>query len=509
MTVDAWISVFVLLLVLGTLVCTRYPPDAVIIGGVTLLITFGVLDPRDLLVGFSNEAIATLAVLYVVAAAFRETGLVRWGVERVLGRHEGAPDGFVPTRMMWVVALLSAFLNNTPIVATLIPGVKDWCRRNKIPPSRLMIPLSYAAILGGRCTLIGTSTNLVVSGLLIEAGHEGLAFFSPAWVGLPGVVLGVLYVAATGRRLLPDRAAGFADLADLREYAVEMVVEEQGGVRGKSIEQAGLRHLPGLYLTELCRGDQVIPAVAPDQMLEAGDQLLFVGAVDSVVDLQKIRGLRPATEQVSKIKGPRHQRSLMEVAVSDSYPLLGKTIREGRFRGVYNAVVVAVSRRGKRIPGKIGDIELCPGDLLLLEGFPWSLDALKRSTDFYLASDVEDSRPPHHSRAWVAGATLVALVVASAAGWLTLLHAALLAAGVMLIARCCTATQARQSVDWQVLIVIGGSFALGKALEVTGAASTAAESLLTRLRVLLSWWHFPTVPRWASVRRSQTTRLPY
>lgn len=196
---------------------------------------------------------------------------------------------------MLPVAGLSAFLNNTPVVAMFIPVILDWSRKLQMSASKLLIPLSYAAILGGVCTLIGTSTNLVVNGLLIsDTNHPGLGMFDLAWVGLPCAIAGLVYLLGLSRWLLPARKPPISIADDPREYTVEMIVDPAGPLVGQSIEQAGLRHLPGMYLMEIDRDGQTLVAVGPTEQLRAGDRLVFVGVVESVVDLQKIRGLKPA-----------------------------------------------------------------------------------------------------------------------------------------------------------------------------------------------------------------------
>jgi di/tricarboxylate transporter len=360
----------------------------------------------------------------------------------------------------------------------MLPVVDDWAKKTRLSASKLMIPLSYAAILGGLCTLIGTSTNLVVNGLLISSGGPGLRLFDVAWVGVPCCLAGLLYILVASRWLLPDRRPPIGQPEDPRRYTVEMLVEPGSPLAGKTIEQAGLRHLPGLYLMEIDRNGDVLAAVGSDTKLAANDRLVFVGVVESVVDLQKVRGLKPATDQVFKIGAPRPYRCLIEAVVSNTCPLVGLSIREGRFRSVYNAAVIAVARNGERLPGKIGDIVLRPGDTLLLEAHPSFADAQRNSRDFFLVSRIDDSTPPRHDRAWAALAVLLAMVVAAGFSWLSMLNAALLAAGGMLLARCCTPSAARRSVEWQVLLVIACAFGIGRALEKSGAAETIATTLI-------------------------------
>jgi di/tricarboxylate transporter len=340
-----------------------------------------------------------------------------------------------------------------------------------------MIPLSYAAILGGTCTLIGTSTNVIVHGLVLDSTDLGpMGFFEIGALGLPTAIVGTIYILTTARWLLPERKPLLSEPDNAREYVIEILVEASSPMVGKSLEEAGLRRLPGAFLAEIQREDTVLPAVSPTERLHAGDRLLFVGVVDSVVDLVRQRGLVPAPEQLFKLTAARPERRLFEVVVSDSCPVVGQTIRDGRFRTRYNAVVIAVARNGERLRGKIGDIELRLGDTLLLESRPAFLTQQRNSRDFLLVSEVQGVTLPRHDRAWVAGAILLAMVAVAATGWLSMLEAALIAGGLMLMTRCTRVSTARASVDWTVLVVIGASLGIGAALDSTGVAQAAAQS---------------------------------
>ena len=479
MSWQAWLSIFIVLFSLAMLVFTKKPADLILLGGLTVLFVTGVLSPVEALSGFSNEGLITVAVLFVVAGGLQETGAMDSLVQYFLGRPKSntAAQG----RMMSLVMSLSAFLNNTPLVALFIPAIKDWAKKVKgLSVSKLMIPLSYAAILGGTCTLIGTSTNLVVNGLLIAAtDHPGLGLFDIAWVGVPVALTGLAYVLIFSRWFLPDRVPAMEMLKDPREYTVEMIVEPGSPVVGKTIEKAGLRNLPGAYLMEIDRNGHILAAVSPTEELKANDRLVFAGVVDSVVDLQKIRGLMPAPDQVFKLNEPRRQRCLIEAVVSNTCPLVGKTIKEGRFRTNYNAVVIAVARNGERIDKKIGDIELKTGDTLLLETSPNFVNERLNSRDFFLVRRVEGSNPPRHEKSWIAWSIFVAMVIAVALEWISMLKAGMVAAGLMIITKCYPTYKARKSLDLRVLLVIAASFGIGKALEITGAAATVAQIFLS------------------------------
>ncbi len=465
-------------LIFGLLIFSQVTPDVILIGAVVLLLVTGILTPSEALAGMSNEGMLTVGVLFVVGAAVRETGGIDYLSGWLLGRSK-TPLRAV-TRMTYPTMVLSAFMNNTPLVAMMIPAVTDWARQNRFPVSKFLIPLSYAAILGGTCTLIGTSTNLVVQGKLLQEMPEsgGLGMFEISWVGVPAAILGGIFLIVASRWLLPNRAPALSTATDPREYTVEMQVAPDSPLVGKTIEAAGLRHLPGVYLAEIDRDGNVLPAVSPQELLRANDRLLFVGIIESVVDLQRIRGLLPATNQVAKLSAPRTQRCLIEAVVSNSCPLVGKTIRDGRFRTVYNAVVVAVARNGERLHKKIGDIVLRAGDTLLVEAHPSFFDQQRDSRDFFLVSRLPDSHPPRHDRALIAIGILIAMVLVVSLEWMSMLKASMLAAGVMILTRCISTEVARRSVDWQVLLAIAASFAVGTALETTDAAQDIARGMV-------------------------------
>ncbi|MGE3635947.1 MAG: SLC13 family permease, partial [Sandaracinaceae bacterium] len=321
---------------------------------------------------------------------------------------------------------------------------------------------------------------LVVNGLYLEAGGTGFSIFDVSVVGVPCALVGTGLLLGLGDALLPSRTAAVVIPTDPKEFTVEMKVAKGGVLVGQTIEAAGLRHLPGLYLMEIHRNDRVFAAVEPHEVLEADDQLVFVGVVESVVDLQRIPGLAVATHQVFKLDGARAERCFAQAVVSRACPLVGETIRAGRFRNRYGAVVIAVSRAGQRVPGRIGDIELHVGDVLLLEAPPTFVEQQRNSKDFYLVSRLDTEGPPTTTRAGVAAVILLAMVGLAASGLVSMMQAAFLAAAAMFLSRCVSEESARRSVDWPLLLSIGCAFGLGKALEQSGVASRFAELLLAQ-----------------------------
>jgi len=463
--------------VLGTLALTRVSADLVLMSALALLLFTGVLGPVQALAGFANPGVITIATLYVVAAGLKETGAVQWIARMLLG-HPKSQRG-AQVRMIAPTGILSAFMNNTAVVAMFIPAIQDWAQRLGIPASKLLLPLSYAAILGGTCTLIGTSTNLVVDGMLQSTLGINLGLFELAWVGIPLLVIGGGFLVLFGHRLLPDRGGISEELDLVREYGVEMEVASPGPLAGKTVAEAGLRALSYGYLTEIDRNGRLITAVEPDRTLQAGDKLYFVGAPECASELRRIQGLKPANGSVHKLEVENHQRCLVEVVLGPEFAALGQTIRDSRFRTRFNAVILSVSREGRRVPGKLGDITFRMGDTLLLEASEQFVAQYRFRRDFLLVSALNDSTPPDFHKAPRALGILGVMVLLSASGLLSILEAAFLAAGGMILAGCLTASRARRSVDLPVLVVIAASFALGNAMTVTGAAEWVASSLLS------------------------------
>ena len=455
----------------------RASPDVVLLGGVAVLMVAGVLAPADALQGFANEGLATIAVLFVVAEGLRQTGGVGHLGARLLGRP--TTPRRAQARLVVPIAVMSSMMNNTPVVAMAMPIVSEWAKKLRISVSHLLMPLSYASILGGLLTLIGTSTTIVVNGLIIsETDLPGLSMFEIAKVGLPVAAVGVVYLLVASRWALPERTPVITVHDDPRQYSIELVVEP-GGLVGQTIEQAGLRHLPGAYIAELIRGDRIIGAVGPHERLAAGDRLAFVGVLESVVDLQRTVGLSPATNQVGRLGVPRSDRVLVEAVVSSSCRYIGMTVRDAKFRSVYGAAIVAVARDGERVTGKIGDIKLRAGDTLLLQTDPSFVPTQRNNRDFFLVSEVADSTPPRHDRAWIARAILLVMVVLVTTETLSMLVAAVAGAAGMLVFRCLRSSEAKRAIDWSVLLAIGGGLALGTALDRTGAARLIADQVLS------------------------------
>ncbi|EIJ36487.1 SLC13 family permease [Thiothrix nivea] len=476
---EGMLSTLLVLGVLGFLAFSRIAPDLILMAALIILLVSGVVPPEEAFAGFANTGLMTIAALYIVAAGLRETGAIQCITRRLLGQPKTVRGA--QFRMLLPTAGLSAFLNNTTVVAMLIPAVQEWSQRLKLPPSKLLMPLSFAAILGGTCTLIGTSTNLVVNGLLQEKGYPGLGVFDISVVGLMLLLVAGAFLLTFGNSILPDRGGVDEGLESLREYQIDMLVNGSTLV-GQSLSEAGLVNLGFGHLVELTRGTVVIQGPSRDFILEENDRLSFIGVPRCAHELRSIQGLKPANEDIHRLDIVHFRRRLVEAVIGPDFPFLGMTLQECDFLGSYQAVVLSVSRGStSALPDNGLGVHLRVGDTLLLEVGKEFAKQYRFRKDFLLVSALEDSSPPNFQKAQLALAILAVMVALSAFEIVPILQAAWLAAGVMLITGCMNAGLARRSIDFSVLTVIGASFALGEAMSSTGAAKFLATQLMQSL----------------------------
>ncbi|NVK43611.1 MAG: SLC13 family permease [Oceanospirillaceae bacterium] len=474
---QGWFALSLTCVTLLTLIFTHIRPHLVMMTVLTILSVSGILDGGDALAGFSNAGLITVAAMFVVAAGMHASGAADMLIDKVLGRPESVRSAML--RIFAPVALLSGFLNNTPVVATLIPVINTWARRIGIAPSKLMIPLSYCAILGGTLTLIGTSTNLIVNAQYQAlTGAEGLSLFAITALSLPVALCGLLFMWLLFPRWLPNRESGDT-FANLREFTLEVTVAANGPLEGRTVEEAGLRHLKQVYLVEIERGGSVVTAVSSEERLRGGDRLVFAGDTESIADLLRIKGIVPSAEngQAQSLMTHRPERCLVEAVVSPHCGAVGQAIRDARFRDRYGAVVLAVARNGERIRGNLGTIRLEAGDTLLLEARPAFVSRQRYNRDFLLINDLA-TETPRHRQAWLAWAILVGVVGLASFEVISMLNAALIGAGLMIATRCCSVSQAERSVDLGVILTIAASFSLGAALDKTGVAAYLAGGII-------------------------------
>lgn len=457
-------------------------PDIALLCGLVVVMLAGVIDAGTAIRGFGNEGLLTVAALFIVAAGMQNTGTIRWLASLLLRSGSGIRSTLanlcIPT------AFVSAFLNNTPIVAVLTPATIDFAKRQRYSPSKLLMPLCFATTLGGTLTLIGTSTNLVVAGLVESAintaaanklnGLHPIGFFEITRIGLPLAIIGVAYLIFAAPKILPQRIPVIEPLSDPRQYTARLEVAAGGPLDGRTIAEAKLRRLDGLFLVEIQRTGDSISAPGPDQRLRGNDTLVFAGAVEQIVALRSTPGLNPDGEK--KTSTNSRGRLMIEAVISNSFPGLKSSIREFGFRARYDAAVIAVARNGERVTGRIGDIVLQVGDTLLLEANESFLARNRSSRDFFLVSGLpsSDLRP---QRAILALSILIAMIGAATYSG-NMLAPSLAAAVAMVVCGCLRAADARASIDISILLVIGAGLGLSNAVEASGLGASLGQFIL-------------------------------
>lgn len=475
LTWEAWVTLGIIILMLVTLLRGAARPDVVLLGCLGLFLVTGILSPEEAFGGLSNSAVLAVGALFVVAAGIQNTGALNFADRLLFPRSKNL--ALATGRLMLTTASMSAFLNNTPVVAMLIPRVQAWCDKTGVPPSKLMIPLSFGAIVGGMTTLVGTSTNLLVSGLMESSGYQGLGMFDLAWVGVPAALCAIAYFATIGHRFLPDRAGAAIRFSNgARDFIFELRVAASSPLVGLTVEEAGLRALEDAYLVHLRRGDAIIPS-SPGATFRAGDVLTFLGHTEMLDRLLERPGLEQAHESVEH---PEHATlSLYEAVVSPSSQLVGRSLRDVGFREQYQGVVLGIRRRDAAIEGPLARVPLQSGDLLIIEagsGFDkrWG----RNRDDFYLVAP----RQPEKTRAqpWkapLALAILIAIVVLAALEVAPIVTTAFVGALLMILTGCLRGREARAAVDVSVLLVIAAALGLGRAIESTGLAAFVAHAI--------------------------------
>jgi di/tricarboxylate transporter len=454
--------------------------EIVVFSVLLLLVTGKIITLEEAFSGFSNEAMLTVGLLYIVAGALENTGALNHIGYFLLGKERSAVS-LKLARLTIPVTAASAFINNTPLVAMTIPIVRSWTEKNQYPISKFLIPLSYATILGGVCSLIGTSTNMVVQGLLIKNGLQSMSFFEISKVGVPVAIAGVLFICLIGHFLLPDRKEPIAELGEkTREFVIELRVTGEYSNIGKTIEEAGLRHLTGLFLFQIERDDTIIAPARPGNRILVNDRLFFTGLPKTILELQKTPGLQLIKDSHFDLKQyDSSEIETYEAVISASSPLIGQNVRESNFRTRYGAVIIAIHRNGERIQKKIGDVVLQPGDTLLLLADNNFFRQWYHSADFYLISSTE---PVSSKPLWQARFSLIILlgvVLLTVGNIVPLIAAAGCAAVILMVTRCITPLEVRSQIDWRVLIVIACAFGISSAVTKSGIADMLSNVIMS------------------------------
>ena len=474
LSLAAWFVVFVVLLVFVLQVCTKLPSDLVFLGGMGLLLVSGVLPAGAVLGSFSSSTVVLIGALFVVISGLVHTGFLQWVVRYCLGSPKTYHKAVI--RLMLPVAALSSFLNNTAVVALFTGVVRLWAKKLGLAPSKLLIPLSYASGMGGICTLIGTPPNLLISGFYTKETGIALSIFTPTLAGLFCLVVGVLSVLALSR-LLPERVSPEDVLQGTSTYTVELMVPTMSSLVGQTIKEAGLHQVDGGHLIEIIRLDkEVITAVDDEEFIFGGDRLIFSGNVEKILEIRDTYQLVNATHHVFSLDEVEKDRKLRMATVGFKSSFIGRRMSDTAFEEDNNLVLVAIAREGDVVKGSPREVELKAGDTLLME-CPQRFH-MDRQSKYDLMEMASESLYKPDKRTLYSSLIMIAMVAVSSLGYLTLLQAAFIAAFAMIICRFCTIEQARDSIDWSLLMIFAGSISLGTAIQDTGIAEWISQGIL-------------------------------
>ncbi|MCC5927863.1 MAG: SLC13 family permease [Cyclobacteriaceae bacterium] len=449
------------------------------VGAVVAFTICGILNSRDVLSGFSNESIASVILLILITAGLRKTFRIESLLDKVF-LSVRSYRSFI-FRLTGQVALLSSIINNTPVVALLTPYVTEWGKRKNISPSKLLMPLSFAAILGGMITVIGTSTTLVLNGFMTDYGEGGFQAVDLLIIGLCVSVTGIGFMTFFGERLLPDyKKRNLADLSEnFREYVVELQTLANSPLIGKEVREAGLRSLKGVYLVEIIRGKRIISPVPPSEVIEAGDALFFAGDTQNVMDLlDKKLGLA-LPEQAMPFDIDNNE--VVEVVLSTNSSIIGKTVKKCKFRNRYNAAIIAIHRNGERIRGKIGDIELQAGDLLMIFAGSDFRDRAEIYRDIYIVTQVKQIVKPGNKKYYALILTAILVCVLLFTGKFSLFPSLLIIISVMAAFSLISAQDVKRELDLNLIIILVFSLAIGHAITKTSAGTMIATAFIDLL----------------------------
>lgn len=481
MTFDIAFVLIVVILMIAAIMMEIARADIIVFVALVILLLAGILTTEDALKGFSNEGMLTIALLFIVARAIQKSGAAERLIYRILNGRMSQRLNLL--RILAPVSIASAFLNNTPIVVTLTPMLKKWFVDRGLSPSKVLIPLSYSTILGGTITLMGTSTNLVINGMLKDIGMKGFSFFELGIVGGPALIIGLIYLITIGYKVLPNHKVMEETVSKhSREYLSEVVVEDGFPFDGKMIRDAGLRNLQGLFLVEVIRGNEKISPVRSSTIIHSGDRLIFTGLIETIAELQHMRGLRIETGSDFALDDLENGTSqLVEVVVSHQASfLLHSRIKDTQFRSHFDAGVIAVHRNSERIQSKIGDIRLRPGDTLLLLAGPDFYNRIQQSNAFYVTTSLNLPKfEGSKGASWIPVGTMILIIVLVSFHIMTLFKGLLLGVVILLLTKALTPEEAKNSVQFNVLLLIASAFGVGSALLNSGAAAWVANGLVT------------------------------
>lgn len=475
LSIDAWITIATVMTIITVMLCTKVRTDAVMLIAIGVLFVTGVLDAKETCSGFSAGTVVVTGVLAVVMAGLRYTGVLQWMLKHVFGLPGRFQSALL--RMMVPVSVMSAFMSNTMLTVLFGNVQKRWARKLSIAPSKLFLPMVYAVQMGGVCTLIGTSTNIVVADMYESATGRTMNMFSILVPGALCLVVGVVFIIIM-RRWLPDRKAPEEAFEAANDYTVELRVPSDNPNICKTLGEAGLFHVKGGNLIAIHHFDHDPSFLSEDEFLMGGDRLLYTGQIDEILELKDTHNLVVSDHPIRSMKEINNNYELRVAYVNFYSKLIGETIGDSTIERDNNVILVAVARRGKRIDAAPREVVLQAGDTLLFEcplktnTYASNLSSMLQFTEF---QEVVKIGP----NTIVSSLIMTAMMVLTALNVVSLLQGTVLAALAMLVFRCCTINQAMDSISWRALMSLAGSIVLGMAIAKTGIAQKIAIGVIS------------------------------
>ena len=474
-SIDAWMTIATVMAVIIVMLTTKVRTDAVMLIAIGVLFVTGVLDAKETCSGFSAGTVVVTGVLAVVMAGLRYTGVLQWMLKHVFGLPDNYPTALL--RMMVPVSMLSAFVSNTMLTVLFGNVLKRWARKLHTAPSKLYLPMVYAVQMGGVCTLIGTSTNIVVADLYESATGKTMNMFSILMPGAACLVVGILFIVAM-RRWLPERRSPEQAFEAAFDYTVELLVPSDNPNICKTLGEAGLFHVKGGNLIAIRHFDHDPSILSEDEFVMGGDRLVYSGQIDEILELKETHNLVVSDHHIRSMNEINKNYELRIAFVNFYSKLIGKTIGGSTLERDNNMVLVAVARRGKRIEAAPREVELQAGDTLLFEcprktnTYAEHLAPMLQFSDFQEMIKIGPNTI-------ISSLIMMAMMILTAMNVVSLLHGTVLAALAMLLFRCCTINQAMDSVNWRALMSLAGSIVLGTAIAKTGIAQKIAFAVIS------------------------------
>ena len=473
--IDAWITIATVVAVIVVMLLTKVRTDAVMLIAIGVLFVTGVLDAKETCSGFSAGTVVVTGVLAVVMAGLRYTGVLQWMLKHVFGLPDRYPTALL--RMMVPVSVLSAFVSNTMLTVLFGNVLKRWARKLNTAPSRLYLPMVYAVQMGGVCTLIGTSTNIVVADLYENATGKTMNMFSILLPGALCLAVGIVFIVAM-RRWLPERKTPEEAFEAAYDYTVELMVPSDNPNICKTLGEAGLFHVKGGNLIDIRHFDHDPSFLSEDEFVMGGDRLVYTGQIDEILELKETHHLVASDHHIRSMNEINKNYELRIAFVNFGSRLIGKTIGGSTIERDNNLILVAVARRGRRIEAAPREVELQAGDTLLFEcprkanTYATHLAQLLQFSDFQEVIKVGPNTI-------VSSLIMTAMMILTAMNVVSLLQGTVLAALAMLLFRCCSINQAMDSVNWRALMSLAGSIVLGMAIAKTGIAQKIATAVVS------------------------------